>query len=197
MTPYNPEHLNPGSLDLTLGTEVGVYEEWVQCHTRRNVLRYGSEDDTFEDGRFFEPKDGIIDVKVEPTYRKFQISPHGWLLKPGIGYLMHTAERVHSSLYVPVIDGKSSIGRLFILVHATAGYGEIGFDGQYTLEVIAQKPVRVYPGMRFCQIRFHTTEGEVAQNYQQRRSNYTGVNAEGAVPSRIWRQFSETLPPHR
>lgn len=192
VSPYNHAHLNPGSLDLTLGTEVAVYEDWVHCYERSRASQFGKADPvTYEDGAYFEPRpDGVIDVKVEPRVRKFPIDPEkGWILKPGIGYLMHTAERVYSSRYIPVIDGKSSIGRLFVQVHATAGYGEVGFDGQYTLEVIVQKAVRVYPGMRFCQIRFHTTEGDVVQDYQARKSNYTGVNAVGAVPSRVFRQF--------
>lgn len=200
VTPYMPEHLNPGSLDLTLGDEVAVYEDWVHCHERSKQRRRPKPGEplfpeyTYEDGFYFKPKPTLIDVKVEPRVRKFKIDPtHGWVLKPGIGYLMHTVERVHSRRFVPVLDGKSSVGRLFIWVHATAGYGEVGFDGQYTLEVMVLHPVRVYPGMRFCQIRFHTTKGKVAQDYQARKSNYTGVQAIGAVPSRLFRQFDPAL----
>jgi len=98
---------------------------------------------------------------------------------------MHTAERVFSNRFVPVLDGKSSIGRLGICVHLTAGYGDPGFNGQYTLEVTTVYPVRVYPRMRFCQMRFHMIEGEV----QQYTGNYTGGSAMGPVASRCWKQF--------
>jgi dCTP deaminase len=107
-------------------------------------------------------------------------------LEPNVGYLMHTIERVHTKKYVPVLDGKSSIGRLFMKVHETAGYGDAGFDGQYTLEVTVVHPLRVYPGMRIAQMRFHTILGEVQKLYA---GNYTGEAAKGPVPSRAWRQF--------
>lgn len=81
-------------------------------------------------------------------------------LEPRKLYLLHTAERVSTKAFVPVLDGKSSIGRLGICIHLTAGYGDPGFDGQYTLEVTCVIPVRIYAGMRFCQMRFHTMVGE-------------------------------------
>lgn len=159
VTPWSPELLNPASLDLRLGERVVMYEA-------RSVPL-----DCKRAGRTFEKK----------------IASAGYVLKPGNLYLMHTEERVWTDRFVPVLDGKSSIGRLGICVHLTAGYGDSGFDGQYTLEVTTVYPVRVYAGMRFCQMRFHTTVGEPAL-YQ---GNYTGEHSTGPVPSRVWRQFKE------
>ena len=181
--PYNPAQLNPTSYDLTLGDEVAVYEDWVETYDTRG------ETCPTEDGRHFVPRNRIIDVRQEPRIQKFKIDPErGWLLLPKIGYLMHTRERVTTKKYVPILDGKSSIGRLFLQVHATAGYGDPGFDGQYTLEVIVQHPVRVYPGMRICQIRFHTMLGEVAHDYSE-TGQYKGDASKGAIGSQAWRQF--------
>jgi dCTP deaminase len=101
---------------------------------------------------------------------------------------MHTRERIWTEKFVPIVDGKSSIGRLFIQIHATAGYGDPGYDGEYTLEVIVQHPVRVYAGMRIGQIRFHTLEGEVEKTYKVTGS-YKDEAAQGAVASKAWRQF--------
>lgn len=180
--PFNPEQINITSYDLTLGTEVCVYQKTV----------------AFEQGGGLPRMDGIdlvptgtcaMDVKEPLEVIRYEIVPDiGWWLKPGIGYLMHTHERVRTSKYNPILDGKSSIGRLFIQVHATAGYGDPGFDGQYTLEVIVQHPVRVYPGMRFCQIRFHTIAGELGRTYDQ-VGHYTAAHAKGAIPSQAWKQF--------
>jgi len=184
--PYEPNHLNPASYDLTLGDEVTVYKQWVECFQSSSQphASYG------EDGRHFLARDSVLDVKREPEVQKFKIDKdHGWILKPGIGYLMHTRERIWTEKYVPIVDGKSSIGRLFIQVHCTAGFGDPGYDGQYTLEVIVQHPVKVYPGMRIGQIRFHTMHGDLAMAYDKRDSNYKGVLAKGAVPSRAWKQF--------
>jgi dCTP deaminase len=110
----------------------------------------------------------------------------GWVLQPGIGYLMHTEECIYTKKYVPVLDGKSSIGRLFVQIHITAGFGDPNYFGQYTLEVVAHHPIRIFPGMRIAQIRFHTIAGHVKNMYE---GNYKGASARGAVASRAWKQF--------
>lgn len=88
-----------------------------------------------------------------------------------------------------ILTHNSSIGRLGICVHLTAGFGDPGFDGQYTLEVTCVHPVKVYVGMRFCQIRFHEIVGEI-EDYSK-KGHYTGSAAVGAVPSMSWKQFQE------
>ena len=179
--------LNPASYDLTLGHEVAVYTRWV--HTWG--LPFGAED-----GRFFARRNAILDVRRAPRIAKYEIDPQkGWVLKPGIGYLMHAAERITTGEYVAVVDGKSSIGRLFLQVHATAGYIDPGFDGQYTLEVIVQHPIRVFPGMRIGQVRFHTFEGALQNDYAK-VGNYKKDSALGAVASKAYRQFAPLEGPH-
>jgi dCTP deaminase len=158
--PYEPAHLNPVSLDLRLGKRFAVY--------------LGAHIDEVE-----------LDCKTSSFCHEYDIPADGLRLHPGTLYLMHTVERVKTTRYVPVLDGKSSIGRLGVFVHVTAGFGDPGFDGQYTLEVLVTYPTRVYAGMRFCQIRFHTIEGE-AKLYE---GNYTGEASMGPVPSKIWKQF--------
>jgi dCTP deaminase len=184
--PFNHQQLNPVSYDVTLGDQVTLYRRWVL---------YSEGGASTPDGRYghavYPRGDSVLDAKEEPETVSFQIDPEkGWLLRPGIGYLMHTRERIWTERYVPILDGKSSIGRLFIQIHATAGFGDPGFDGQYTLEVIAQHPVRVYPGMRIGQIRFHTMHGEVSKTYDK-VGHYTGKAAQGAVGSQAWRQFKK------
>jgi dCTP deaminase len=182
ITPFTPKHLNVTSYDLTLGDEVRVYTTWV------SRLR----DEMPSDGSELQPQYNFsIDSRQEPKTLAWKFnSETGLVLKPGIGYLLHTRESVFTSKYNPILDGKSSIGRLFIQVHATAGYGDPNFDGQYTLEVIVQHPVRVYPGMRFCQIRFHTISGELGKTYDQ-VGHYVGDSAKGAVASQAWKQFHD------
>ena len=160
ISPFDPELVNPASVDLRLGEMVRMYED------------VGSGNP-------------VLDCRTESMTRLFEMNPSGLVLQPGELYLMHTYERVFTNRFVPVLDGKSSIGRLGICVHLTAGYGDPGFNGQYTLEVTTVYPVRVYPRMRFCQMRFHTIEGEV----QQYTGNYTGGAAMGPVASRCWKQF--------
>lgn len=181
--PFDPKQLNPASYDLTLGKEVRVYSNAVYIERRRVT----PEDVSC--GKHLHQRSPAImlDPRSNNDTESFQIGDSGWLLKPGIGYLMHTQERVGSKFLVPVIDGKSSLGRLFIQVHATAGYGDPNFFGQFTLEVTVTHPVRVYAGMRIAQVRFHTVLGDI-KPYE---GNYTGSDALGATPSKSWRQFSK------
>lgn len=190
ITPFEPKRVNPASVDLTLGSEVGVYQEYALCDAadhKPKVSRGSVPPNRPYDGADILPFNmaKVYDTKEPAPIRKFQIDPEvGWVLKPGVGYLMHTAERVCTDFYVPVLDGKSSIGRLFVKVHETAGFGDPGFDGQYTLEVTTSMfAVRVYPGMRFCQIRFHKVDGEL-KSYKE-TGHYRGDAAVGPIGSRI------------
>lgn len=156
--PFQKENLNPASLDLTLGDEVVEY-----------LI------------------DGVIDVRQPPEVRQRKIGPEGFVLHAHQPYLMHTRETIFAADTVPVVDGKSSLGRLFISVHQTAGYIDPGFEGQVTLEVTSYHSVRVYAGMRFCQIRFHPIVGRVI-GYD---GHYKGDTAKGAIPSLVYQQMRE------
>ena len=164
--PFVPEHLNPASVDLTLGNDVATYSPL-------SVL--GAS------GTFVE----FLDSKREYFLEHHHIPDPGFLIRPGQLYLMHTVERVCSKKFVPVLDGKSSLGRLGVSVHVTAGFGDPGFDGQWTLEITCVLPVRLYAGMRVAQMRFHAVQGEI----EQYAGNYSGETARGPVASRSWRQF--------
>lgn len=191
---FEPEldftRLNPASYDLTLGKHVAVYKDCVvfQKPERGTQITFAPPADP---DRHMVPSWEPLDVRRKHDVLIFEMNPDkGWLLKPGIGYLMHTAERIRTDDFVPVLDGKSSLGRLFMTAHVTAGFGDPGFDGQYTLEVVVTQPIIVYPGMRFCQIRFHTLVGR-RSDYKKNGGHYVGSLAEGPVPSMSWKQFEE------
>lgn len=180
--PYDPRQLNPVSYDVRLG------------ETILEVL----PNDTTDMNQILEPnaeRAGVIDSKKQQRTARIQLSrqvttrefEEVFELWPGRLYLGHTAERIRTDHYVPTIDGKSSIGRLGVFIHVTAGYGEPGFDGQWTLEIVVTVPTILYPGMRVGQIRFTAIEGEV----ERYAGNYTGEYSKGPVPSRAWRQFEQ------
>ncbi len=158
--PFEPAHINPASIDLTLGRQVCEYVD--------------------------AP---VLDSKCKLNFKQYEAD--AFTLVPGRLYLMHTVERVFTKVFVPVLDGKSSIGRLGICVHLTAGFGDPGFDGQYTLEVTSVFRVRVYAGMRFCQMRFHNLvqpADEPLLDYRD-KGNYVGNSSRGPVTSMSWKQF--------
>lgn len=201
--PFNEARINPASYDLTLGRHVAVYSAAVSGNfnastsslTDRKGIpgeRLCSSYELHRDRVPFETEPGMncLDAKYNNPVIRYEMDERGLLLRPGIGYLMHTAEHVWTDTFEPILDGKSSIGRLFTKVHETAGFGDPGFRGQYTLEVTTVHPVIVYPGMRFCQIRFHTIVGKVSL-YDKGTGHYKGELAEGPVPSRAWCMFEE------
>lgn len=181
VTPYDPSLINESSLDLRLGNKVIVYSRFAAINQHGDSCKL--------DGRMLFVKEPIDVKQPEPTSFPYEFDGEtGFVLQPGILYLMHTHEVVCAKKYRPEVHGKSSIGRLGIFVHVTAGLGEPGFDGQYTLEVISTYPVTVYAGMRFCQISFETLEGEIT-NYQDGGTYKKGEMSLGPVGSRIWKQF--------
>jgi dCTP deaminase len=182
--PLNRENVNPASIDLTLGEEIKVYRDNIKCDELKEEN---------EDGRGILPRDDGSDwvdpldaKKDNPTVSFKKKLNDRFLLRPGVGYLMHTAESISTGYFNPVLDGKSSIGRLFISVHETAGYGDVGFSGQYTLEVSVIHPVWVYIGQKIAQMRFHSLLGP----REQYKGNYMGATAHGAISSKSWKQFT-------
>ena len=141
--PFVPAHLNPNSYNLTLHHELMTYEEVV------------------------------LDMRKANRVRRVQIPEDGLVLAPQQLYLGRTAERTETHNLVPMIEGRSSIGRLGLFVHVTAGFGDVGFCGYWTLEMFAVQPVRVYAGVPICQIFYHEITGAITEyesdKYQHNR----------------------------
>lgn len=141
--PFDESRLNPNSYNLSLHNELLIYEEVVLDMARPNRVR------------------------------RLTIPPEGLVLGPSRLYLGRTAERTETHGLVPMIEGRSSVGRLGLFVHVTAGFGDVGFCGYWTLEMFAVQPVRVYPGVPICQIFYHQIEGPISEyasdKYQHNR----------------------------
>jgi dCTP deaminase len=133
ISPFNPEHVGPNSYDFTLADDLPL------------VL-----------GR-------SVHTKYEPKYYALDMvsADGGFYLSPGNLYLAKTAESMGSDNYVPMIEGRSSIGRLGIFIHVTAGFGDIGYHGQWTLEIMVVRPTVLYPGDRIGQVYFHAIDGDI------------------------------------
>jgi len=183
VSPFDESRVQPNSLDLTLGDEVCVYEGVVYAP---KLTVAGASSLEWSYSLHADPH-GHLDSRKDNPVARFKLDKMGWLIKPGILYLMHVVEELRAPKLVMELAGKSSLARLGVSVHATAGHAETGFSGQYTMEVSATHPVIVYPKMAIAQVKFFTVEGEV-EDYCD-RGNYVGTAAKGAQPSRSWKQF--------
>ncbi len=110
-------------------------------------------------------KDDILDSKRHNEIEIFTIPDDGYVLKPGTLYLGVTHEYTESLTTVPFLEGKSSIGRLGINIHATAGKGDVGYKNHWTLEISVCQPVKVYPLMPVGQIIYFEVSGDIEIPY--------------------------------
>lgn len=109
-----------------------------------------------------------LDMKNKNNLITFDIPENGYVLRPGVLYLGRTIERTKTDKFIPMIDGRSSIGRLGIWIHVSAGFGDVGFDGTWTLEITAIEPVRIYPNVEIGQVCFHKPYGDIENLYRGR-----------------------------
>lgn len=112
----------------------------------------------------------VLDAKAHNKIKTFEIPPEGYVLKPTEFYLGVTAEYTETHAHVPFLEGKSSVGRLGIDIHATAGKGDVGFCNHWTLEISVKQPVRVYAGMPIGQLIYFEVKGEIENMYNKKSS---------------------------
>ena len=166
--PFNQTCVQPSSVDLRLSSSFRVFRN----HTF-----------------------GHIDVKSDLSNLTTLIDTHDdepFILHPGEFVLGATLERVALPFdLVGRLEGKSSLGRLGLLIHSTAGFVDAGFDGQLTLELsnVANLPITLYHGMKIGQISFQqmTTPADNPYGSKVLGSKYLGQR--GPVPSRYWENF--------
>ena len=115
-------------------------------------------------------KDRVLDAKKHNIVEETIIPPEGYVIQPGTLYLGVTEEYTESHEHVPFLEGKSSVGRLGIDIHATAGKGDVGFCNTWTLEISCVQPVRIYAGMPIGQLIYFGVDGEI-ENYYNKKDN--------------------------
>jgi len=147
--PFDRECVGPNSVDLHLHPEMRFYSR------------------------------AILDMKDDLQTQPLVIPEDGLRLDPGLLYLGRTVEYTKFPRHVAQITGRSSVGRLGIHVHATAGLGDVGFEGTWTLEISVIQPVRIYPNVRICQIFVAEVSGDI-RPYEGRY-----LNQVDATPSRF------------
>ena len=128
--PFNEKQVNPNSYNLKLHNELVVYDSHV------------------------------LDMKKDNTGTKMIIPEEGLLLESHKLYLGRTVEYTETHNLIPMLEGRSSVGRLGLFVHVTAGFGDVGFKGYWTLEIFCVQPIKIYPNIEICQIFYHSIDGD-------------------------------------
>ncbi len=147
----------------------------------------GNSYDVHLSPHFAQYVDDVIDAKKHNQITHFEIPAEGFVLQPGELYLGSTAEYTETHKHVPFLEGKSSTGRLGIDIHATAGKGDVGFCGFWTLEISTSKPVRVYPNMPVGQLIYYVVDGEVNTKYNSKKSAKYSNQEHKPKESMMWK----------
>ncbi|MDO8511101.1 MAG: dCTP deaminase [Nanoarchaeota archaeon] len=151
--PFDDANLNPNSYNFRLGNTLKVY------------------------------KQKILDPAIPLEFEEMIIPEEGFILQPNQLYLGHTIEEMGSDFFVPIMQARSSIGRLGLYIYLNSGLGDLGFKKQWTLELHAIHPLKVYPGMKIGQMLFWKPLGEI-NLYQGKYKD-----SKGPEISQIWRDF--------
>src|SRR5256885_7910615 len=154
--PYGREFLGSNSYDVHLGKVLAKY------------------------------KDEVLDAKKHNLIESFEIPEEGFILQPHVFYLGVTQEYTETHAHVPFLEGKSSTGRLGIDIHATAGKGDVGFCGNWTLEISVKQPVRIYSGMPIGQLIYFPVEGEIEISYDKKKDAKYSGQPDKPVESMMW-----------
>ncbi|MEI7863695.1 MAG: dCTP deaminase, partial [Planctomycetota bacterium] len=132
----------------------------------------------------------VLDMRKSNRVERVSIPEDGLVLTPNQLYLGRTVERTETHNFVPMIEGRSSIGRLGLFVHVTAGFGDVGFCGYWTLEMFAVQPVKIYPGVSICQIFFHQILGDITEYSSEKYQHNRDIQ-----PSMLFRELSSDGDP--
>ena len=157
--PFDRKNLGSNSYDVHLGRDLATY------------------------------KNDILDAKEHNLVDHFEIPDDGLILLPHRLYLGVTQEYTETHAHVPFLEGKSSIGRLGIDIHATAGKGDVGFCNTWTLEISVKQPVRVYHGMPIGQLIYFEISGAIGTTYQTKSSAKYNTRTDKPVESMMWKNF--------
>ena len=133
--------------------------------------------------------DAELDAKKHNQIKYFEIPEEGFVIKPGTLYLGVTEEYTETHHSVPFLEGKSSVGRLGIDIHATAGKGDVGFCNFWTLEISVKQHVRVYAGMPIGQLIYFEVKGDVLTPYNSKSSAKYNDRKPVPVESMMWKNF--------
>ena len=153
IAPFDEVNLNPNSYNFRLGDALKIY------------------------------KNKVLDSAKQNDFKEMIIPEEGFILKPHQLYLGHTIEEMGSDFFAPIMQARSSVGRLGLYIYLNSGLGDIGFKKQWTLELHSIHQLKVYPGMKIGQMLFWKPQGKIIL--------YEGKykDSKGPEVSQIWKDF--------
>ncbi len=166
--PFVADNVQPSSIDLTVDRYFRVFRN----HTARVIDVKENQEDLTE----------LVEIGTDDVF----------ILHPGEFVLGATAERIGvPDDLVARIEGKSSLGRLGLLIHSTAGFIDPGFDGHITLELanVANLPITIYPGMKIGQVSFLRMTSPAEHPYGSKAAGSKYQGQRGPTPSRYYANF--------
>ncbi|MFA5459376.1 MAG: dCTP deaminase [Bacilli bacterium] len=152
--PYDEKNVGANSYYVHLGDELVIYEE------------------------------EVLECKRPNKTKTIKIPEEGYVIQPGELYLARTVEYTETNNFVPLLNGRFSLAALGITIHITAGFGDNGFKGTWTLEIFCIKPVRIYPNMRVGQLAYFPVIGEGNIKYKGKYLNQKDI-----TPSKLYKDF--------
>lgn len=164
--PLTRSSVQPSTYDLHLSNELRVFDNWEL---------------------------GVVDVKKrDDPSRLVKIGPKGFIIHPGEFLLGATIEKITlPNDLAAKLEGRSSLGRLGLVIHATAGYVDPGFSGWLTFELsnLSRLPIRIYPKMKIAQICFFQMSSPVLHPYGSKEIGSKYQGQKGPTASRAWMDF--------
>ena len=155
ISPFREDQVNPNSYNFRLGTTIKVYNSFP------------------------------LDPKIQNTVDETIIPDEGYVIQPNKLYLASTEEIMGSNFYAPTFAARSSIARLGLFINLSADLGDIGYIGQWTLQLFTIHPLRIYPGMRIGQIMWWRPQGTI----KLYNGKYQG--SKGPQATQIYKDFEK------
>lgn len=143
ISPFDPSRINPNSYNFRIGDRLRVY------------------------------RDAVVDPKKEPATDVISMPPDGYVLRAQGLYLASTVETMGSNYYVPTFAARSSVARLGLFINLSASLGDIGYVGQWTLQLVPVKDLLIYPGTEIGQMIWWKTLG-IIKLYDGKYQHSTG-----------------------
>lgn len=164
--PFYSRAVQPSTVDLRLDDKIRVFDNW---------------------------EVEMVDVKKkDDPSRVVKVEKSGFVVHPGEFLLGATQEKITlPDNLAAKLEGRSSIGRLGLIIHATAGYVDPGFSGWLTFEIsnISRLPIKIYPGMKIAQLCFFQMSSPVRHLYGSKQTNNKYQGQKGPTSSRVYLDF--------